>query len=369
MYIENRKKSEDEVREFMNRKQLESLLFKMTDIETGLMNGVFSVETTIEDLNDLSIKEGEVYVLVESDMENAPGYIPGYENAAKQFGVLNIVASKHVRFSEVPLHRHEFVEMNYVLSGEINIVINDQDMVIKEGDLCIMDSNTTHAIKKTGTDDLLLNILMPKTYFDMTFLTTFMDLDLIGRFFADLLSEKNKDDQYLLIHCQTSDLVKDFVENIFCEFLEPSIGSSNMIRYYIGLTLIEAVRSYQSYAGESKTDKGSNDLTDILYYIDEHCVDCNLKAVAEKFNYSPSHLSKKLKKHMGKSFQELVSDQRLNRVAAQLKNTDKPIAQIAATCGYHNLAFFYKKFHDKYGSTPKAFRESINRIQYNNQRS
>lgn len=239
----------------MNKEQLEVLLYQMTQEEKNSIEGMKPAKGTLGELDAAYLKEGDVYVFMESDLSKAPVSIPGYEKSSRHFDFLNIVASKHVRYAEVPLHRHEFVELNYVLSGEIHMVINGHDIGISQGDLCIMDSNVTHSIGLTQEQDMMLNILLPKTYFNMTFLTTFMGMDLVSRFFAGVLSEKNRHDQYLLIHCQESESVHDMIENIFCEFLEPKIGSSNVIHNYLSLILIESVRSYQSAMGDKATKK------------------------------------------------------------------------------------------------------------------
>lgn len=346
----------------MKKRELQELLFTMTEEELRLKEQQEKVKK-LPGLENLAYsQEGEVYVFVERGLAEAPVSIPGYENAAKHFEFLNIVGNKHTRYAEVPMHRHEFVEMNFILSGNVRFVVNGKEVEMKQGTIGIMDSNVVHQVMNTTEDDVMLNIMMPKRYFDTTFMTTLMGVELATSFLGDVMSEKTKHDRYLVMNCQDSETIENLFLNVFCEFLEPKVGSANMIRCYIGSILIEAMRNYQENYVSAKRAKGEqNDVVvmDILHYIDEHCTTCTLQEVADYYNYSVTHLSRKIKKTVGKSFQALISEQRLNRVALQLENTDASITQIAASCGYQNMAFFYQKFAEQFGMTPKEYRQKL----------
>lgn len=342
----------------MNKKELKEILFAMTEAELYLKERKEKVEDSVGLREVAYIQEGDVYVFIEHGLSSAPVSIPGYESASKHFAFLNVVGNKHTRYSEVPMHRHEFVEMNYILSGSVKFIVNGVEVEMKKGFIGIMDSNVVHQVLNTTEEDVMLNILMPKRYFDTTFMTTLMGVELATGFLGDVMSEKTKHDRYLLMNCQDSETIENLFLNVFCEFLEPKVGSANMIRYYIGLILIEAMRNYQeNYESEQRGKGEYNDVMEILHYIDEQCATCTLQEVADHFNYSVTHLSRKIKRTVGKSFQQLVTEQRLNRVALQLENTDASITQIAASCGYQNMAFFYQKFADKFGMTPKEYRQ------------
>jgi YesN/AraC family two-component response regulator len=83
---------------------------------------------------------------------------------------------------------------------------------------------------------------------------------------------------------------------------------------------------------------------------------CSLEAVAKTFNYHPNYLSRLMKAETGLTFQENLSENRLNRAVFLLKNSDMPIYKIVSECGYQNQNFFYQKFIKKYGQTPKEYR-------------
>lgn len=71
----------------------------------------------------------------------------------------NIYVSKHNRYAPYPVHTHTFLEINYVLRGEVDEVVEGREMHLKTGDLLLLDVGCNHSIGYLGTNDLLINIL------------------------------------------------------------------------------------------------------------------------------------------------------------------------------------------------------------------
>ena len=57
------------------------------------------------------------------------------------------------------------------------------------------------------------------------------------------------------------------------------------------------------------------------------------------------------------SYSAYVQHIRLEHAEKLLLSTDKSITEIAEMIGYHNKGFFYRIFKEKYGVTPKEYRE------------
>ena len=54
--------------------------------------------------------------------------------------------------------------------------------------------------------------------------------------------------------------------------------------------------------------------------------------------------------------QAQVEAQRLGHAASLLRNTDRPVEEVAHEVGYENLTFFYRKFREAYGLAPAEYR-------------
>jgi AraC family transcriptional regulator of arabinose operon len=62
-------------------------------------------------------------------------------------------------------------------------------------------------------------------------------------------------------------------------------------------------------------------------------------------------------KYEGVSPSEYLLGVRLASAAKMLEAPDPSIREIAANAGFYNLSYFYKKFTNKYGISPKQYRE------------
>jgi two-component system, response regulator YesN len=79
--------------------------------------------------------------------------------------------------------------------------------------------------------------------------------------------------------------------------------------------------------------------------------------VARMVGVSPSHLAQILKKHLGRSFSELLLEFRLARACDLLRKTDEKIAAVAALSGFSDQSHLTRVFRDVRGVTPRQFRE------------
>ena len=66
-------------------------------------------------------------------------------------------------------------------------------------------------------------------------------------------------------------------------------------------------------------------------------------------------LSGYIRRELGKSFSEILLEQRMERAAALLRGTDLSIEDIAAMLGYSNNSNFYKAFREYYHVSPREY--------------
>lgn len=92
-------------------------------------------------------------------------------------------------------------------------------------------------------------------------------------------------------------------------------------------------------------------------YIETNYKTANLKELAHQLNCSESTLSRNIYKMTGSSFLNHVQMFRFSKAANLLTCTSLPIADIAASVGYENFSYFYRKFREFYHCSPKKYRE------------
>ncbi len=272
----------------------------------------------------------------------------------------NIVFNKQNRYSIVPLHSHNYIEMNFVYSGQATAVINSRQLQLTTGDICIMDSGVVHTLITSSDDDIILNAIMDFHFFTNSFLMKLSENGPIARFLYHALSETKEHEQYMLFHTQNHPLAGELFENAYCEFLEPGICAKEVIESYVRLLFIELLRCYQTEKEKEYKSSNKSYITEILLYMEENCISCTLESVAQKYHFHPNYLSRAIKKATGCTFKDLVSEYRMKLAAFYLRNSEQPIHKIASDCGYKNQNFFYKKFYLQYHMTPKEFRKNTN---------
>lgn len=100
------------------------------------------------------------------------------------------------------------------------------------------------------------------------------------------------------------------------------------------------------------------DISDIMKYIQEHYAeDLSLEFLAQHFHLSSTYLSKHLKKHIGLSFKEYVTQLRIDHATELLvKNPEMSIEQIGKTLGLFSPSAFTKMFKKSMGISPREYR-------------
>ena len=93
-----------------------------------------------------------------------------------------------------------------------------------------------------------------------------------------------------------------------------------------------------------------------IRYIESHFVDGTLEEISGKLERPTYFISRLLKKHTGKNFKELLKEQKLKSAAKLLEETDMSVEDIMENVGYENSSFFYRIFREKYGCSPKEYR-------------
>lgn len=326
----------------MNHNQLDQYLRQLDHIEEVQIK-------THENINDFDGYE----LIIES--ENA---IPRMQDSYF-FDKGPIFINKHHRFADMPLHIHSFIEINYVYSGVCRQVINGQEILLKEGQICLLDKDVPHSIAALGENDILVNIIMKKETFSQAFLGRLTNTGIVADFLANAASENQAHDRYILFHSQDNSNLQYIIKNMLCEFFLPQEYSIAMVGYYLPIMFTELMRVFQldkNFEFNQKSEKAN--ILDILHYIEHHYRDCTLTSVAKEFNFNPNYLGNMLKERTGKKFTELVQTQRMVHVSTMLINTDKKIGEIACDAGYESTSFLYRKFKEHFGQTPHQFRKN-----------
>ena len=74
----------------------------------------------------------------------------------------------HTRFVHFPRHTHNYVEMIYMCSGQTVHVINGSKIVLRTGELLILNQHATQEILPASAEDIAVNFIILPEFFDQT---------------------------------------------------------------------------------------------------------------------------------------------------------------------------------------------------------
>ena len=76
-------------------------------------------------------------------------------------------------------------------------------------------------------------------------------------------------------------------------------------------------------------------------------------------DYDVYWLSREIKKRTGKTYKELLQAKRMNQAVYLLSNSRLSVSDIIESVGYDNTSYFYRKFKERYGVSPKEYRKGL----------
>lgn len=277
----------------------------------------------------------------------------------REFKERNHIISFHQRNSGVvPMHIFHYIVMTYVYQGTLTVTVENETFKLNEGDIIIFDKHVPHSVAKTSEHDLGINIILHENYFKKKFINQLPDDQLISQFMIGLMNNQKTHNNYLVFFTHKDDLVHNSIQNILCEHLDPSVCSDDLIDNFIMILITQLARKFKYNTNLSvKMFKNQELIDDVLDYIRNHYQEGSLTSICHHFDYDPSYMSKLLKKFTGKSFKQLVNEERMKKAIILLHNKDLPIYEIADMVGFSNLTSFYKKFKEFEGCTPQEYRD------------
>ena len=262
------------------------------------------------------------------------------------------------RFFEVPLHRHDFIEMAYVLHGSLTHEIEGKQVVMTEGDLLIMNRNAHHTVALCGREDIMINFIVLPEFFERAMQQAELEDSPMQRFFISCILDADNTPDYLLFNIKEIMPLRHLVENLIWSIKNdvPYKQTTNQ------LTMALLLRLLQYHAGYAHSNElGYGLIWQVQRYIDSHYLDGSLEDAARQLHYDYRWLSHEITRKTDKTFTQLLQERRMQQALYLLKNTEFPIQDICVQVGYSNNTFFYKLFKETYGVTPKKYREAFSR--------
>ncbi|SEI50320.1 AraC-type DNA-binding protein [Lachnospiraceae bacterium A10] len=256
------------------------------------------------------------------------------------------------------LHRHDYVEIAYVLKGSLKQNIVGQDEVFQEGEVCVIGQNSLHQDYLTYQDSTVLFLGISNELFERE--------DDYGKkfsraqdFFRKLVIRRKKDLKFIRFtprpgaREQLEPVIAAIVkENALCRPGYESIVAGLLER--MNTILMSQYQIALSKKEQTQVRKLLFD--DVIDYIDQNYADVTLNDLCKKFSYNTYYFNRLIKENTGLTYSQYLQKVRLDKAAFYLKTTHDSIERIALRVGYTNQGFFYEKFELRFGVSPREYR-------------
>ncbi len=261
----------------------------------------------------------------------------------------------HTRFVHFPEHTHNYVEMIYMCSGSTHHVINGEDVILKQGELLILNQNAVQEIYPAGERDVAVNFIILPEFFDYGLKMIEAEENQLRDFIVDCLRGNNNSAGYL--HFKVADVlpVQNLLENLIWTIVNKQPNKRSINQATMGLLFLHLM----NHMDKMETDAASEQqklIIQVLSYVEEHYRNGELTELAEELHFDIYWLSKEIKKRTGKTYTELVQSKRLSQAAYLLRTTAMNVMDISMAVGYDNISYFHRIFQKKYGLTPRKYR-------------
>lgn len=278
---------------------------------------------------------------------------------ADLFKTGDIAITKNNRFSYVPAHTHNFIELNYLYSGTCTQYINGEKVVLHAHNLLLMDKEIVQQIEPTGEPDILVNLLIK----DDTTITRLFDYipvatNKITEFLYNAAQVNTLHNNFILFDLTDAPVADDLVNDLVMKGLTKSRHRNKVMTMLLSTLLMELSESIETEF-TNFADMTNDDFLPVLQYINQHFATVTLASASAHFNYNANYLSNKIKANTGRTFKELIDRRRLAVAQNLMIKTPLSLSDICDQLGYENSSSLFRLFQRYLQTSPSAYKKKV----------
>ena len=266
----------------------------------------------------------------------------------------DVLIIRHPRYTRPYLHRHNYVEMDYVAEGRCYVHMEGEEpRTIEAGELCILSPYLRHDIE-IRDESTVFCIMLRRSTFEGSFFSLLLHDDALSLFFRTTLSEASQPN-YLLFRTPNLEPMQTLLQNAMAECHKTDDYANISCISYINLMFACILRSSEE-APLPRGHQAGADFSPVLRYIRDNYRTLTLAELAERFHYSKPYLCTLIRQNTGVSFTGLVKRVRMSHAMEYLLGSRRSVGEIAELVGYHSADHFSRVFRATYGVPPQEYR-------------
>lgn len=273
---------------------------------------------------------------------------------------LHFVAGQGTSYPDhffVERHWHNYVEILLIIKGSYLFEINLENHILKEGDICILNSEELHQITGQSSDAVHEVLLFDPKILDFSY-TDEWEEEYIAPFLVRSLIAQNilhpEDDGYPEFRKTLKKLIAEALRKDLGWYIKCKLLLLEIFHLMTAHGMLFPAKEAMSAADARKIDRYKT----IISYIESHYEEpVSLQQLADTIPCNSQYLCRFFREIAGVSPIQYLISYRLERACSLLLQTSKPVTEIALDCGFDNISYFIRKFKASKGCTPKEYRE------------
>lgn len=253
--------------------------------------------------------------------------------------------------ASLDFHLHNFFEIYFFISGNVNYFIEKKVYTLKYGDLLIMNSHEIHkpSFTMSATYERIVIHFDPQ----VARLLSSPAFNLLHCFINRPIGEQNKIN---LSNSQKDDILRLFYKMEYLKKNKPDGWEVLHLAYFTEI-LVFINRAFMNIEYSEENTSVPEKLVPILDYIDSRLeTDLSLEALEGKFYINRFYLSRLFKKSTGSSIHEYILFKRISK-AKKLLSEGHSVTDTCMLSGFSDYSNFIRMFKKTTGISPGQYKK------------
>ena len=254
-------------------------------------------------------------------------------------------------FYDLWLHWHTEFEIIHVVSGCYRIFINDHEILLNEGDVCLVPGKVVHG---DAPDKGVGKFESAVFDIELMRLHGFSPDAFISEIVNGTITIENV---YRLNECKDiSRTVTSFFEAIRDQREGWEAISTGYLIILFGLINKNKLYSEKKILPAKKRVR--NEKLELVFDLikKNYMKNITLEELADVAGFSPKYFCRVFREMTNRAPVEYLNWFRINRSCAMIRETDEKLQDIAVKCGFNDFSYFIKIFHRYKNMTPLKYR-------------
>ena len=261
------------------------------------------------------------------------------------------LSTDYVEYS-AKLHKHEFAEISYVISGTAEHEIGGITYTVRRGDFIAIKRNTPHTFRPILGKE-------PFVSYDLMFTESFFGDPYSSGDLSEMCSSLfyPGDEESPDLHLSGYGSFGETFSRIYTEFHDREKGYLDLIRAMCAELIIKMFRKIEKEDGARLSLRLRAAVNDTAEYLKQNFRrHLTLDELSSRIFFSKDYLNRIFRELMGMPVGAYLQKLRVDEAARLLRETDKTVTEISELSGFGDVKSFYTVFKREMDATPGEYR-------------